>query len=197
MLASFLAVMAVAAVVGLVWRGHLAYSLIVALPFALLAAMWLLAKRAETAAYRSIEGQPGASIAALRSITKGWEFGEEPVAVDPRTQDLVFRGLGRPGVVLVSEGPPRVTRLLESERKKIARVLPNVPIHVIQSGDADGQVPLKKLPNTVRKLKKTLTTREVAEVSKRIKALGGMRVPLPKGVDPMRARPDRKGLKGR
>jgi hypothetical protein len=49
----------------------------------------------------------------------------------------------------------------------------------------------------VQRLRATLTKTETAEVTKRLKALGGMRMPVPKGIDPMRARPDRKGLKGR
>ena len=42
-----------------------------------------------------------------------------------------------------------------------------------------------------------LTKQEVAEVNKRLTALGGVKLPVPKGVDPMRARPDRKGMRGR
>jgi len=34
-------------------------------------------------------------------------------------------------------------------------------------------------------------------VNKRLKALGGLRAPLPPGVDPMRARMDRKALRGK
>ena len=118
--------------------------------------------------------------------------------MDPRTQDLVFRGIGRAGVVLVGEGAPaRIAKLLESERKKVARILPNVPITLIQSGSAEGQVPLRKLPRTVQKLKPTLTKQEVAEITKRLRSLGGMRLPVPKGIDPYRARPDRKGMRGR
>ena len=45
--------------------------------------------------YKKIDGTPGASLSAVRTISRGWDFGEEPVAVDPRTQDLVFRGVGR------------------------------------------------------------------------------------------------------
>ena len=134
----------------------------------------------------------------MGTIRRGWTFAEEPVAVDPRTQDLVFRGVGRAGVVLVSEGPPaRATKLLEVERKRTSRVLPNVPITVIQSGDGDGQVPLRKLPRRVQKLRPTLTKPETAEISKRLTALGSIRLPVPKGVDPMKARPDRKGMRGR
>lgn len=196
-LAAFVGVMAVALVVGLLLN-QLVYLLIVGLPFALLAGMFVLARRAEAAAYKQIEGQPGAALSALRTIRRGWDFPEEPAAMDPRTQDLVFRGVGRPGVVLVGEGPAgRSAKLLEAERKKVARILPNVKITLIQAGNGENQVPLRKLPRTVQKLKPTLSKLETAEVNKRLKALGGARLPVPKGVDPFRARPDRKGMRGR
>ena len=38
---------------------------------------------------------------------------------------------------------------------------------------------------------------EVTEVARRLRALGGVRMPVPKGVDPLKARPDRKGMRGR
>ena len=59
------------------------------------------------------------------------------------------------------------------------------------------EVPLSKVPKAVQKLKKTLTKQEVYAVDKRLTALGAARLPLPKGIDPMRARPDRKGMRGR
>ncbi|GEA89168.1 DUF4191 domain-containing protein [Cellulomonas cellasea] len=196
-LGAFVGIIAVGLVIGLL-TGHPYYALFVSLPFALLAAMFILARRAETAAYTQIEGQPGASRAALGTIRRGWTFAEEPVAVDPRTQDLVFRGVGRAGVVLVGEGPaPRVAKLLEAERKRTARVLSGVPITLIQAGNGEGQVPLRKLPRAVTRLKPTLTKQETGEVLKRLTALGAARLPLPKGIDPMRARPDRKGMRGR
>lgn len=178
--------------------GHPVYAGILGIGLALLAGMLVLARRAERAAYGQLEGQPGAAGAALRTLRRGWEVTEEPVAVDPRTRDTVFRVLGRPGVILVSDGPPqRVGKLLDAERKRVARVLPDVPIHVLQAGGGADQVPLGKLPRRVMRLKPTLTKAEVAAVSKRLRALGRMRVPVPKGMDPMRARPDRKGARGR
>ena len=197
MLLAVVVVLGIAVAVGLA-VDQLVYFLIIGLPFALLAALFVLARRAEAAAYKQIEGQPGASLAALRSIRRGWDFPEEPAAVDPRTQDMVFRGVGRAGVVLVGEGPGRgLAKLLDAERKKIARILPNVPITVLQTGNGEGQVPLRKLPRSVQKLKSTLTKAEVDQITKRLRALGGVRMPVPKGIDPTRVRPDRKGMRGR
>ncbi|GAA4728861.1 DUF4191 domain-containing protein [Isoptericola chiayiensis] len=196
MLAVFLGIVAVALLIG-VLTGHWVYALIVGVPFGVLGAMFVLTRKAERAAYTQIAGQPGAVRAALGTVRGGWNFDDEPVAVT-RQQDLVFRGVGRPGVVLVSEGPAhRVTKLLADERKRTVRVLPNVPVTLIQVGDGEGQVPLPKVARQVQKMKKRLTRAEAAEVGKRLKALGGVRLPVPKGVDPMNARPDRKGLRGR
>ncbi len=85
--------------------GHWIYFGIIGLLFSVLAALFVLARRAESAAYKSLEGQPGAAGAALRTLRRGWLVEEEPVAIDPRTRDTVFRLVGRPGVVLVGDGP--------------------------------------------------------------------------------------------
>ncbi|ROS73049.1 DUF4191 domain-containing protein [Cellulomonas sp. PhB143] len=197
MLGWFVGIVAVAFVIGLLW-GHPVYMLILGVPFGALAAMFNLTRRAERAAYGRIEGQPGASRSALGTIRRGWTFDEEPVAFDPRTKDAVFRGIGRHGIVLVTEGPShRVKKLVDAEKRRINRVLPNVPVTVIECGEGEGQVPLSKIARTVQKLKPSLTKPEVAEILKRLKALGTTRLPIPKGVDPMRARPDRKGMRGR
>lgn len=197
MLAAFVGVVAVALLIGVV-AGPWVYALVVGVPFGVLAAMFVLSRSAEKAAYTQIAGQPGAARAALGTVRGGWTFEDEPVAVDVRNQDFVFRGAGRAGVVLVSEGPAhRVTRLLEQERKKVSRILSNVPVTLIQCGDGEGQVPLTKLARTVTRLKSTLTRAEVTEINKRLRAIGGMKLPIPKGVDPTRARPDRKGMRGR
>src|SRR5699024_6521265 len=162
------------------------------------AAMFVRARRAETVAYRRIEGDPGAVSAALGTIKRGWNIEEEPVAIHPRYQDMVFRAVGRPGVVLISEGPPhRVPRMLEKERKRVARVIPNVTIQELQCGRGEGQIPLPKIASKVRRLKPRLTKSEVSEVSKRLRALKSNAMPIPKGVDPRNVRPDRKGMRGR
>lgn len=196
-----LLVVAAVLVVGLgigVLTGHPIYATVLALPFAVLGAMFVLARRAEAAAFKQAEGQPGAASLALRILRRGWTVEEEPVAIDPRTRDTVFRAIGRPGVVLVGDGPPhRVAKLLAAEEKKHKRVLSSVPIHLVQAGDGEGQVPLSKVGRHVMKLKPVLTKDEVSVVLKRVKSIGGVRAPIPKGVDPLRVRPDRKMMRGR
>lgn len=197
LLGIFLAVVAIGVLAGFL-LDQLVYFSLLAVPFGALAAMFVLARRAEKVAYERIEGEPGAVSAALGTIKRGWNIQDEPVAIDPRHQDMVFRAVGRPGVVLISEGPThRVPKLLEAERKRTTRVIPNVPIVMLQCGRDDGQTPLPKIASKVRKQKPKLTKNEVAEVSKRLRALKSHALPIPKGVDPRRARPDRKGMRGR
>ncbi|MFJ6077877.1 DUF4191 domain-containing protein [Pseudarthrobacter sp. NPDC092419] len=190
MLAVFLGIVAVSFLVGFLLDNWIT-GLIIGIPLGLLAATFILSRRAERAAFAQIENQPGASGAALGTLRRGWITEEQPVAVNPRTQDAVFRAIGRPGVVLISEGPThRVKPLLDAERKRLARILPNVTVHVIESGRGEGQVPLNQLARHMGKLKKELTKLEVNAVSKRISSLGN-RLPIPKGIDPYKARPSR------
>ncbi|MEK8228739.1 DUF4191 family protein [Oerskovia sp. M15] len=60
MLGVFVGIVAVALGIGL-WWGQWVYTLIVGLPFAFLGSLFVLTRRAETAAYSRIEGQPGAA----------------------------------------------------------------------------------------------------------------------------------------
>ena len=197
MLGAAVGILALAVGMGL-WLGMLVFALILGVPTAVMVAMLILGRRAERAAYAQIEGQPGAALAAMTSLRR-WIVEKEPVAIDPRTRDMVFRAVGRSGVVLVSEAPAaRAGKLLDAEKKRVLRVVPNVPVHLVQCGDDEGQVPLTKLVRTVQKIKgKKLTTGEMGEVAKRLKALGSARLPVPKGIDPTRMRPDRKGMRGR
>lgn len=149
------------------------------------------------ALYSQIEDTPGSSKAVLQQIKRGWIIPEEPVAVT-REQDLVWRIVGRPGVVLISEGPSsRVRPLLNAEAKRVTRILQNVPVHQIQVGKDEGQIALAKLQAAINKLKNALTSEEVPQVSSRLAALKANNPPIPKGIDPQRARPNRRALRGK
>ena len=192
----FLAVTGVSLLVGFLLENWVT-GLLIGIPLGLLGAVFILSRRAERAAFGQIEGQPGAAGAALSTLRRGWVVEEQPVAVNPRTNDVVFRAIGRPGVVLVTEGPSvRVRQLVEDERKRLSRILPNVTIHVIETGRDEGQTPLRGVAKAMQKLKPELTKVEVAAVSKRIASLGP-RLPIPKGIDPRRVRPDRRAMRGR
>ncbi len=158
----------------------------------ILVALVILGRRAERAAYSQIDGQPGAVGAVLRSgLRGGWVGNEMPVAVNGKTQDAVYRAVGRGGVALISEGPAtRTKRMLDDEQRKVTRVLPNVPITLITVGHEEGSVELHRLPATLRKTKRTLTKPEVLAVSNRLNSLQTP-LPIPKGIDPLKVRPQR------
>lgn len=160
--------------------------------------MWVLVQLVKRASYAKIDGMPGATAAVLDQIRRGWIISTEPVRFNARTQDMVFRAIGRPGVVLLTDGNPgRTAKLVEEERRYLKRVIPSVPVNVISVGNGDGQVPLIKVQNVLKKLPKKITNQEVNAVAKRIEAVKVNSMPIPKGIDPMKARPDRKGMRGR
>lgn len=198
MLGAFLGSVLVAMVVTLlISPGNWITGLLLGLPLGLLAALLIMSRRAERAAYAQIEGKPGAAGAALSSLKRGWIFDEQPVAVNPRTQDVVFRAIGKPGVVLITEGPSaRIKGLVDAERRRLSRILPNVTVTVIETGMGEGQVRIAKLNKVINKLKGELTKVEVSAVNKRISSMGN-KLPIPKGIDPYKARPDRKASRGR
>jgi hypothetical protein len=177
MLLGFLATVAVFLIIGFVLKSALLFGIMGVL-FGVLAATIIMSRRAERAAYRSIEGQAGAAGAALTSIRRGWYTDREPVAAD----------VARPG---------RVQKLLVKEQKRVERVAPGVPVTTMVVGEGEGQVPLSKVASKVQRLKPAITKDEMALVNKRLKALGGIRPPIPQGVDPTRARMDRRALRGK
>ena len=166
---------------------HPIYLGLVGLAFALLAMVVVFGRRAERAAYAQVEGQPGAAAAVLNSLRRGWTV--TPGVAATRNQDVVHRAIGRAGVVLVSEGAStRVGALLAQEKKKLGRIVPDVPVYDFQSGNGEGQIPLKKLQREVMKLPRTLKPGQVAEVDRRLKAMGSMNLPIPKGPMPRNVR---------
>jgi hypothetical protein len=183
------------------WVGAWVFMLTLGLPLALVVAMFVLVRRAEAAAYSRIAGKPGAALSAVGTVRTGsWTWEQEPVAFNPKTGELAYRGVGRGGVVVMTEGgsEQRAARLADSEVKRVRRVIPEAPVTIIRVGDDDGQVKLTKLSRHVTKMKPVLTKTETADVTKRLKTLGAKKqLPIPKGVDPFSARPDRKGMRGR
>lgn len=177
------------------------YGIFMGLAVGVLIAMIILARKAERAAFDRIKGQTGAALAAMQSIRRGWNVEDEPVQIDPRSQKMLFRASGRAGIAVVAEDSTGISmKLLEKERRSLRRVLQhdNVPVHQIVVGDGEGEVPLHKLPTYMQRMKKQLTKQESAQVTKRLNALHrSLRQQVPKGVDPMRARPNRKAMRGR
>jgi hypothetical protein len=165
--------------------GHPIYFGFIFLPVALLATMFFFTRQAGTAAYTSIEGQIGAGASVLMAIRKGWTT--TPAVAVARNQDMVHRSVGRAGIVLTGEGSNSVRQMLADEKKKAERFAPGVPIIEVLVGTEEGRVPIRKLQKHLRRLPKKLTPHQMREVRARLKAVGGMSMPIPKGPMPTRA----------
>ncbi|TNC47368.1 DUF4191 domain-containing protein [Mumia zhuanghuii] len=166
-----------------------------------LVALIVFGRRAEKAAYAQVEGQVGAAAGALGMLKRGWKV-DQAVAFN-KSQDVVHRVVGPPGIVLVGEGNPgRVRNLLTNERKKTARIVgEEVPITLIVVGkDTEkGEVPLPKLVNKLRKTKRVLKPAQITPILNKLKALDAMRpqAPLPRGPVPSSAKGARRMMQGR
>jgi len=177
----FVVVLVVGISLGIIF-GHPIYGGFVTIPLAALAAMFFFTRIAGSAAYSSIEGQIGAGASVLMAIRKGWTT--TPAVAVNRQQDMVHRSVGRAGIVLTGQGGFAVRQMIADEKKKSERFAPGVPIIEVFVGDGDGQVPIRKLQKHVAKLPKKLSAHQMREVRARLKAVGGMSMPIPKGPMP-------------
>ena len=161
--------------------------------FGIIVAMIIMGRKAERAAYNRIAGQMGAVGAVLGNIRKGWRSAEMPVAVNPRSQDAVYRAIGPAGVVLIGEGSrSRVKVLLEDERRKVNRVAPGAPVNFIYVTNDPEATNLADLTRELYKMKKSLNRAEIGVVAKRLESLG-LNIPIPKGIDPTKLGKMRRG----
>ncbi len=182
LLGVFLGTIAVFAIIGLLIH-RLALLLPIGVPLAVLLSLIIFGRRAEKSAYAQIEGQTGAAAAVLKSMRGAWFV--TPAVAMTKNQDMVHRVVGRPGVILVSEGPhSRVANLLANEKRKTTRFLPEVTIIEIECGNDDGQIPLRKLNRKLTKSPKSLRPAQVTEVRRKLEALGTQPVAVPKGPIP-------------
>jgi len=158
------------------------YAAFVTFPLAFLGAFFYFTRLASNAAYSSIDGQLGAAASVLMSIRRGWTI--TPHVSFNKNQDMVHQAVGRPGVVLVGEGGPAVQGLLNDQRRKLERFAPGVPVFDFVSGNREGQIPIRKIQRQLKKYPKKLSRVQVRELRARLKSIGGMNIPLPKGPLP-------------
>jgi hypothetical protein len=167
----------------LIWLGSPIMGVIAGLVTAAASAISVLGIRGQRAAIAQIEGQPGAALAVLQQLRGAWKV--TPAVAFSGKQDLIHRVVGRPGVILVGEGRrARVRALLKQEARKTARITGDIPVHEVSVGGADGQVELAQLRMHVMKLPRAMKAKEIGPLDRRLHALGGTDLPLPKGPLP-------------
>lgn len=160
-----------------------------------LAALMIMTRMSTSAMYKKLDGMPGAAGHVLStSLGRRWQSSDMPVGVNPKTQEAVYRAVGRGGVVIVGEGARgRLTRLVNDERSKVQRVASGVPVTVLYVGHGDDEVPIAKLASTIKSLPKKIDRATMAAVIKRIDSVSQSlaSLPIPKGIDPTKVRAPR------
>jgi hypothetical protein len=170
------------------WLGQPVSGVIGGLMVGAAAAIVVLGVRSQKVAIARIEGQPGAALAVLQSLRGAWLV--TPAVAFSGKQDLVHRVVGRPGIILVGEGrKARVQALLKQAARKTARVSGDVPVHELNVGSADSQIPLGDLRTHVMKLPRAIKPRQIGPLDRKLKAVGGADLPIPKGPIPHVRRP--------
>ena len=160
-----------------------------------LTALLVISRSANTAVFNKYADEPGRVGLVVGVLTRrSYKGSQQPVAMNPRTKDTVFRIVGPAGVVILGDGAKTSTQaLMEDERRKVQRVAQGVAVHQLYCSNTGDGVPLKRLEKAVKRLKRTLNRNEIRAVQNRLSALdtrSGM--PIPKGIDPMKIRPSRK-----
>lgn len=138
--------------------------------------------------YTNLEGQIGAVSSLIKNqLRRTWRGSEIPVRMN-KSSDTVYRLVGRPGVVLISEGQrSRVAPLVDEARKEVHRIVPAIPIHTLHVG-ADG-LALKDMFKTMYKIRGTVKTAEVLVVANRLASVAKTPMSqMPKGIDPTKMR---------
>ncbi|MFT4235923.1 MAG: DUF4191 family protein [Microbacterium sp.] len=160
-----------------------------------LAGMFLMSRLATKAMYKQLDGMQGASGHVVSNMLgRSWRGEEMPVGVNPKSKDAVYRAVGRGGVVLVGEGSPgRLKRLMRDEELKAKRVASGVPVTTFYVGHDEGEVPIDQLAKQIKKLPKKVDKATMGAVIQRIESVSQSvaSLPIPKGIDPMRARAPR------
>lgn len=184
----------------LVWE-HPIYLGLLGIMVGLLLAMLVLVRRAKKATFKRYAGQAGSAEVALQMLPKQWV--STPAIAVTRQRDAVHRTLGPGGLVLIGEGEPgRLKQLLAGEVKKHARVAYGVTVTTVVMGEKEGQVPLSKLAEHIRKLPKTLQPHQITDVRQRLRALDAVRpqMPVPRGpmpTSPRQTKGSRQAMRGR
>lgn len=188
MLGAFLGVGLLFFLIGTVW-GNRWILLITGLILGAALAMFLFTRRLQRSVYERAEGQTGAAAWALENLRSGmgiaWRT-KTGVAMT-RQMDVLHRVVGVPGVVLVGEGNRgHLKKLIQQQERRIEKLTPGVPVHVMMVGSGEGEVPLKKLQSSLMKLPKVYKKNEVYEIAGRLEAMDNLNAGpgIPKGPLP-------------
>ncbi|GAA4251040.1 DUF4191 domain-containing protein [Dactylosporangium darangshiense] len=165
---------------------------------ALLGTVIVLNLRSQKAMMKEAEGQPGAAASIIENMRGDWRV--SPAIASTTQFDMVHLVIGRPGVILIGEGNlSRVKGLIGQERRRLVKVIGNAELRDFIVGNEEGQIPLAKLRNTLIRLPRSITAKDVNSLDKRLTALSA-RPQMPKGALPKNMKPPKgqfKAMRGR
>lgn len=175
-------------VVGAWW-----FNLILGLLIGAVVAMVIFSRRLQSGVYDQIEGQAGAAAWALTNLRSGvgMKWITETGVASNTHMDAVHRVVGTPGVVLVGEGDrSRLRPMMAQERKRLARILGDVPIYDMYIGDGEDEVEVRKIQTALMKYPRNIKKDQVDSLNNRIASiwrLHSREAALPKGPLPRQA----------
>ncbi len=187
MIVAFLVPFLLITALGVLLGGFLLFPFILfGIMFGLLGAVAIFGRRAQSNAYASVEGTPGAAASVIESMRGDWRV--TPAVGFTTQQDLLHRVIGRPGVVLVREGSANRTKgLLVAEKKKLARFVGDTPVYEVSVGQGEGALTLKQLERHLSKLPRNIKPKEMNILDRKLKAMAPS-LPIPKGPMPSSGR---------
>lgn len=186
MIGAFLLITAVGLGLGFL-LDQLWLSLPIGITFGVLAAAMIFGRRVQRNVFAKVDGQPGAAAWALDNLRGRWKV--TPAVAGTTQLDAVHRVLGRPGVVLVAEGAAhRLKPLLAQEKKRVSRLIGDIPIYDVTVGNGEGQVPLAKLPRHLAKLPRNINPAQIDGLEGKLAVLAARSAAMPKGPLPQGAK---------
>ncbi|MGH3826139.1 MAG: DUF4191 domain-containing protein [Pseudonocardiaceae bacterium] len=186
MIGVFLGVAAVGFVVGLLIH-HQWATLLLGIMLGGLGATLIFGRRVQRTVFAKADGQPGAAAWALENLRGEWKV--TPAVAGTTQLDAVHRVIGRPGVVLVAEGAPhRLKPLLAQEKKRVSRLIGDVPIYDLTVGNGEGQIPLATLPRHLAKLPRNIDKTQIDGLETKLTILATRGAAMPKGPLPPSAK---------
>lgn len=146
--------------------------MIVAVMIGLLLFTFSLTRRADRVGYRQLEGRPGAASSVLSNLKgSGFSFPQDPLWVDPRTQDVIWYGTSYNGIYLVGEGDyNRVETAMKRLEKRIKAITAgsHIPIYCVSVGTGPKQIRLRDLRRKILGMKSYTPSEHKNVVMKKI-----------------------------
>jgi hypothetical protein len=161
--------------------------IVVAVLLSVFGVLIVLNTRFTRAQMKELDGQVGAAAGIIERMRGDWRV--TPGLAVTTQEDMITLVVGRPGVILIGEGyGPRVRNMLGQEKRRLSKVIGTAQLHDLIIGEADGEIPLKKLRITLMKMPRTISATEVTALNQRLRALNA-RPQMPKGAIPKNLRP--------